>query len=261
VKRDTIGFDRDIEPQWLDAAAARVAAGDKPDEVRVHLWRLLEGKVAGDASRSGRGKTATVLVHVWSDVPDNVVPLRDECLKALSALSGEQQLICHWAMAIATYPFFLDVVGTVGRVLALQGRVSLAQVTRRIAEKWGERSTAVRACRRVVRSIVRWGAMQDTRAHGVYSKRQKQIVAGSDGSLLLAEAVLVSTGAAALPLSSLLSHPALFPFDITLNAARLRASGRLQIAREGLDVEMVRLTNAYERLKQAEVRRRVRALS
>jgi hypothetical protein len=244
LKRDTIGFDRDIEPQWLDAAAARVAAGDKPDEVRAHLWRLLEGKVAGDAPRSGRGKTTTVLVHVWSDVPGNVVPLRDDCLLALSSMPGERQLVCHWAMSLATYPFFLDVVGTVGRILALQGKVSLAQVTRRISEKWGERSTAVRACRRVVRSIVRWGAMRDTESQGVYSKRQQQITAGLAGSMLLAEAVLVSTGGAALPLLSLLNHPALFPFDTALNATHIRASERLQIAREGLDVEMVRLTKA-----------------
>ncbi len=244
MKRDAIGFDRDLELAWLEATAARVAEGQSPAQVREFLWKLLEGKVAGDAPRSGRGKTATVLLHVWSDVPDEIGPLRDDCLQALTRLSGDQQLVVHWTMAMATYPFFVEVVSAVGRLLALQETVALNQVTRRIAEKWGERSTAVRACRRVVRSIVRWGALRDSARHGVYERRKPPIAAGAAEARLLVEGLLRGLGAEALAVEQLATSPALFPFELSPSGHLTFTSGRLSYAREGVDRELVVLATS-----------------
>lgn len=241
MKRDAIGFDRDLELDWLEATAARVAEGSSPAQVREFLWKLLEGKVAGDAPRSGRGKTATVLLHIWSDVPVEVVPLRNDCLEALTRLSGEQQLAAHWTMAMATYPFFVEVVSAVGRLLALQETVALNQVTRRIAEKWGDRSTAVRACRRVVRSIVRWGALRDTEKHGVYARRRDGLQVEATEAPLLVEGLLRGLEAHSLPTASLRAHPALFPFLLELSGSRTRAGARLDLHLEGVDREVVTL--------------------
>ena len=41
--RRTIGFDRTIAAEWLDAAAARVMTGEPPDATRKFLWEFLEG--------------------------------------------------------------------------------------------------------------------------------------------------------------------------------------------------------------------------
>jgi hypothetical protein len=54
--RTTIGFDRTIDIEWLDAAAARAARGQPTEEVREFLWRFLEDLVPGDTNSSGRGK-------------------------------------------------------------------------------------------------------------------------------------------------------------------------------------------------------------
>jgi len=239
MKRDAIGFDRDIELAWLEATSARVAEGMSPAKVREFLWELLAGKVSGDAPRSGRGKTTTVLLHIWCEVPAQTLPLRNDCLEALAHLSGEQQLMAHWTMSMATYPFFVEVVSAVGRLLALQETVTLAQITRRIAEKWGERSTAVRACRRVVRSIVRWGALRDTDRHGVYARRSVPIPATPAGVELLVEGLLRGTGADAGPLEGLTSSPALFPFRVSLADSWGSGSGRLELTREGVDRDVV----------------------
>lgn len=243
MKRDAIGFDRDLELAWLEATAARVAEGLPPAQVREFLWTLLAGKVAGDAPRSGRGKTATVLLHIWSDVTVEIVPLRNDCLEALTRLSGEQQLLAHWTMAMATYPFFVEVVSAVGRLLALQETVALNQVTRRIAEKWGERSTAVRACRRVVRSIVRWGALRDTTKHGVYARRTVAVPTEPSDFQLLAEGLLRGLGAEAAALDELSASPALFPFSVPSVGSRALGAGRLSYSREGVDREMVVLSS------------------
>lgn len=239
MKRDAIGFDRDIELAWLEATAARVAEGQSPEQVREFIWKLLEGRVAGDAPRSGRGKTATVLLHIWSDVPEEVVPLRDDCLQALTRLSGDDQLVAHWTMAMATYPFFVEVVSAVGRLLALQETVALNQVTRRIAEKRGERSTAVRACRRVVRSIVRWGALRDTAKHGVYLRRARPVEMRDRDAMLLVEGVMRGMTAESLPLDAVTAAPCLFPFRLDSEPRFFQRHARLELHREALDRDLL----------------------
>ena len=77
--------------------------------------------MAGDGPHSARGKTMTVLLHVWTTVPDAAVPLRDDALALLRGRTGRDRLPLHWGMCLATYPFFRDVAATTGRLLALQG--------------------------------------------------------------------------------------------------------------------------------------------
>jgi len=105
-RRSTIGFDRAIHLEWLDIAAARAARGDPPTEIRKFLWEFLEDLVPGNTISSGRGKTLTVLTRIWLVVPDHVQPLREDALKLLASANGEQRIAVHWAMVIATHPFF-----------------------------------------------------------------------------------------------------------------------------------------------------------
>ncbi len=90
-----IGFDRKIELDWLDATAAQVAAGAGDREIRDYLWKLLDGEVAGDSFNSARGKTVTVLRHIWSRVPEPVLPLRERALALLPRV--ERRCMCLYA--------------------------------------------------------------------------------------------------------------------------------------------------------------------
>lgn len=134
--RRIIGFDRKVRLSWLDATAEWTAQGLSAAETRAQVARLLDGQVAGDGPHSARGKTMTVLLHVWMAVPDVVVPLRDDALTLLCGRTGRGRLPLHWGMCLATYPFFRDVAATTGRLLALQGEAALSQIVRRIAESW-----------------------------------------------------------------------------------------------------------------------------
>ena len=75
-----IGFDRKIQASWLDATARLAAAGLSAADVRERLDDVLDGQVSGEGPHSARGKTKTVLLHIWVTVPRPVVPLRDEAL-------------------------------------------------------------------------------------------------------------------------------------------------------------------------------------
>ena len=158
-QKTTIGFDRRIDLAWLDAAAGCLATGQSEAEARAFLWSLLDRIVAGETTHSARGKTLTVLSRVWLRVPHTAQRLRDAALTCITDATAEERLALHWAMSLASYPFFCEVAASIGKLLALHGQASLAQVSRRMTETWGDRSTLPRAIQRVLRSMRQWGAL------------------------------------------------------------------------------------------------------
>lgn len=246
IERRTIGLDRLIHIEWLDATAGRLAAGDSPEDARKFVWELLEGVVAGKTAQSARGKTLTVLARVWLRPPGEASDLRDRVLRVIGSCSADERLALHWALFAAAYPFFVDVAGAVGKVLSLHGEIALSQLTRRIVEVWGDRSTLRPAVQRLMRSMIQWGALRDGPKPGIYLAPSKKIVATGSVAELLIEGFLV-TAQAGLPLSQLVSYPAAFPFEIRPDLAALRRSERLRVHRQGDQTDIV------ERLKSQTV--------
>ena len=181
----------------------------------------------------------TVLLHVWTAVPGAVAPLRDDGLALLRGRGGRDRLPLHWGMCLATYPFFRDMAAATGRLLALQGSASRAQIARRMAESWGGRTTATRAVQRIVRSFVDWGVLVETGERGTYAPAAKMAVSGVGPWLL--EAGLVGSGRREYPLRALAAGAAFYPFDMTLAGRDVGGNPRLEICRQGLDEDVVLL--------------------
>lgn len=240
-RRASIGFDRRIDLEWLDAAAAQAAAGVQPEELRAYLWNLLEGVVSGDDSNSARRKTVTVLSHIWGDVPRNAASLRERAASHLEVSTPDERLALHWAMMVGTYPVFTDTAAAIGRLLTLQGSFTLAHLARRLAEAWGERSTLERAGQRIVRSMVQWGVLRDTTTRGMYEAVPRRRKVGPAIGAVVIEALLVDAGEAVVPLNQLIGHPAAFPFKLEVNAGHIRDASQFQVHRHGLDSDFVEL--------------------
>lgn len=240
-RRTHIGFDRRIDLAWLDAVAAQAAAGVPADALRASLWDLLDGAVSGDQVNSARGKTVTVLNHLWGEVPASAVALRERAAAEFSQANADERLALHWAMMVGTYPVFTDTAAAIGRLLALQGSFTLAHLTRRLVGVWGERSTLQRATQRIVRSMVQWGVLRDTDAPGSYEAATRGRTLGSTVAALLVEALLIDAEESAVPLGQLTGHPALFPFKLELSAGQVRNAGQFQVHRQGLDTDFVEL--------------------
>lgn len=239
TKRRTIGFDRKIQLDWLDATADWAAQGLSVPDIRERLERLLEGKVAGAGPHSARGKTITVLLHIWVLVPEMLVPLRDDGIALLRDRSGRDRLALHWGMCMATYPFFRDVAATTGRLLSLQGTAALSQVVRRIEESWGERTTLSRAVQRVVRSFVEWGVLVETHERGIFSAAPKvAVAAGSSVGPWLLEAGISNCDKQASPFRSLVSAASYFPLMLELSPRDVGSNARLEVSR-GVDQDVV----------------------
>ena len=239
-KMGIVGFDRRIRSSWLDLTAEWAAQGLSPADIRERLDGVLEGQVAGEGPHSARGKTKTVLLHVWVTVPQAAVALRDEGLELLGGGHPTDLRSLHWGMCLATYPFFRDVAAITGRLLSLQGSFTLALVTRRIAEKWGGRSTVLRASQRVVRSLVEWGVVRETDQKGAFQGGDViPVPNGSPTGAWLVEAAILGSGLQSMPLGSVTRHPMLFPFRMAVTARDVVGRSRLELYRQGLGEDVV----------------------
>jgi hypothetical protein len=240
--RPAIGFDRDIKLEWLDAVATQVAAGRTTQEVRASIHKMLGRLLASGKPGAAMTKTTTVLLRIWSQVPDNALALRDRIVPVMADLSPEERLAAHWSMCMATYPFFLDVAAHVGRLLSLQGEVSSASLKRRLAERWGDRSLMPQATRKVIRSMVGWGVLRDLKP-GLYAQRERPIHAGPRSGAFMIEAILVGSGQKSVPVADVERHPALFPFRSVTSLSALRAAKQFSVHRQGVDMEIVELAS------------------
>lgn len=233
----TIGFDRRLRQEWLDAIASQQTSGTTMPELWKFGHNLLRSEYPADEARR---KTLTVLFHLWVDVPAKAVALRDGAGKLLPELEPRQRLALHWGLGLATYPFFRDAADAAGRLLALQESVSLAQIQRRLAERWGQRSTAERATQRIVRSWIDWGVLCESTQPGTYTA-EKPIEVGVPLASWVIEAVLVGADAESQVVAQVRKAPQLFPFDIKVSAHELRRASCLVVHREGLDGDVVML--------------------
>lgn len=232
-----IGFDRRVRCEWLDAVAAKQAAAAKIADIRKFGHRLLRGEYPGD---DARGKTLTVMFHLWVDVPETAVSLRDAAAKLLSEVDPVERVGLHWGLGLATYPFFRDVADASGRLLALQDSVSLAQLQRRLAERWGQRSTTERAAQRIVRSWIDWGVLKETAQRGTYAAGRRLEVGGAFAAWLV-EALLVAGDSDSQSVAKARTNPQLFPFELRVTGHELRRAPRLVVHRQGVNEDVVAL--------------------
>lgn len=237
-ERRTLGMDRPLQLEWLDAVAGQLASGATLDEARAFTWKFLEGAVSGSTAQSARGKTLTVLARIWLTVPAGNEPVRADALQVISGASADERLGLHWAMMSAAYPFFVDLATNVGKLLALNGDCSLAQLNRRLVGVWGDRSTVRTAAQRIVRSMVQWGALEDGGRAGVYVPRKQRIALPANVAALLVEGLIIAADSGA-PLDQLVSHAAAFPFDLRLTANDLRRHARLRVHRQGDQTDFI----------------------
>jgi hypothetical protein len=235
-----IGLDRILRVEWLDATAHWVKESFLKDEIRPKLDKLLESFLANTGTRGSRDKTITALMKIWVNVPQHLRPLRDDGLRLLDILDTKQKIAVHWGMCIAVYPFFRDIATVTGRLINVQGTAVMAQITRRMVESWGERSTLIRATQRVVRTFVYFGALQETDRKGVYKAANKiKLDNFNELTTWLIESYILSNGNKMKSLQEVLNHPAFFPFEMHLTAWDIPKDSRIEIHRHGLDESMV----------------------
>ena len=257
-RNDRIGFSQRVRLEWLEQTTNLVLAGNGKVAIHNALQELLKDKVSvgGQARGCNRDKVISILRTVWVTPRKDLVALRDDGLKFLSTQSSQLSprqlgLAVHWGMAMATYPFWMDVATPTGRLLRLQGSAAATQVQRRVREQYGERETVSRAVRRVLRSYLDWGVLQNTSEKGVYSAGTTIGVADAGLVAWLVEAFLHAHANASVPLKEVIGSPSFFPFRITSIHPHilLEKSSRLELFHHGLDDDLILLKKTTSPLK------------
>ena len=208
-----IGFSQPIELAWLEAAARFLGDTLNVEEVRSELDELLSHKIAVNSTskRSSRNKRVTILMSTWVTPKRELVGFRDHALSVLRLTSGRERTLVHYAMLIATYPFFALVANHVGRLLRLQDQCSMDQLKRRCREELGQRDTVSFAVTRVIRTLLDWEILVKGDKTGAYSLG-KLIEPTSTGTAeLLVEAALISSEETNALVEQIFAYPCLFP--------------------------------------------------
>ena len=244
-RKTQIGFSQRVRLDWLEQTANLVLAGNDKTAINDSLQDLLVDKVSvgGKSVRGNREKVITILLKTWFTVPSDLEILRDEGLEILQGLSRKDRIAVHWGMALAAYPFWGAVATHTGRLLRLQGSAAASLVQRRVKEEYGERETASRAARRVLRSFIDWGVLGETHDRGVYARREQYSVEEPRLIAWMLEASLHARSKRAAATRDLLVSPSIFPFRLAHVSGENLASlsPRLDILRHGLDHDLMML--------------------
>lgn len=242
IEKGEIGFDRRLKLPWLDFTAGLVAQGRSAAEIRQALSQHLEGVLAESGTRGARSKTITVLCRLWCEDGSVVDSLRHDAIRFRQEVTRKDAVWLHTGLAIATYPFFLSTMETLGRLLRLQQDVSLQEATRRVCEQWGDRERVARSARHVIQTVRDWGLLEATPKKGVYAAPEPRPLPSIDLGVWLLRALLVGARRTMAPLAEIVGSPAVYPFLLKpLVPHHLRQSEQIRLVRHGLDEDLIGL--------------------
>ncbi|HOF42105.1 MAG TPA: hypothetical protein PLD73_18705 [Candidatus Hydrogenedentes bacterium] len=251
TRTDQIGFSQRVRLEWFERTANLVLAGNDKTATTDALQELLKEKVSigGQAERGNREKIISILLKTWLTPRSGLDPLRRDGLELLKQAPPNEHLAIHWGMVTAAYPFWAGVAMHVGRLLRLQGSAAAPHVQRRVREQYGERETVARAARRVLRSFLDWGVLQESGTKGIYTPGPTLPLEDARLIAWLTEATLYARANRVVPLKDLIDTPSLFPFRIKpIHAEALIAeSPRLDVLRHGLNDDLIMLKTGATR--------------
>jgi hypothetical protein len=202
-----IGFDRFIHLEWA-AAALSIRAG-LVDPVRLNAL-IDPARLGLKASKNNR----TVINQLWLEPRLNLRSFVERGVALHQSTSEATASVLTWGVALAAYPFFGKTAELIGRLSALQGDCSSAEILRRMSETYGERETVRRSASRVLQSLASWGFIDRIEKGTRVICLPKVTIEDDALTAWLLEAAMRFYGKA-IPVSRLPSLPALFPFNLT----------------------------------------------
>lgn len=229
-----IGFDRFIDLRWIVAVM----------NVRTGAGSLDALNAAFDEARlsiAARKKVRTILNRLWLEPRPELEEFASRAIAIRKANPEIDVSAFAWGMAIATYPFFGKVAEFVGRLSALQGDCSAAEVHRRMSEIFGEREGTYRMTNMVLQSQANWGAIERVEKGKRLVRLAQKNLNDQDTVSWLIEAALRYQGRA-MALATLQSTSVLYPFTFDQSLAYVVSkSSALELRVDGSSQQFVAL--------------------
>jgi|Deesub1362A_J573_1020465.scaffolds.fasta_scaffold05010_2 hypothetical protein len=143
----TIGFDREIRPEWMDYMASLYSKGLEEKEARESFKKYLSMFIQGKESRR---KLTNMLIKIWykSNNKEDLELLK----RKLPDMDTKKAYRIYLDLIRKSYPFFDDVCTIIGRVERLNGNIDTKNVIRWIAERWGDHPRVEISTKRAIRT-------------------------------------------------------------------------------------------------------------
>jgi hypothetical protein len=241
--RAPIGIDRKIKRTWLDTAVDHLPETRRDSELRAILDAQLQDELPGPASRA---KTLSIILRIWGCVPARCVALKRDALELVPQITAEERIWLHWGMAVIAYPFFRDVAEVVGSLLAASDEIATAQVEARLHRRWGDWPRTTEATRRLLHTLVDWGALGASKRRGHYLTNGKLKTSSTALELWLVEALLRARPSAEVETSQLGRLPEAFPFGLKVKIAALDNHSRFTVYRRESETDVVSIESQTE---------------
>jgi hypothetical protein len=235
-----IGFNRTIQLNWLDAAAAFCTETPDPVTLRRRLEPIVGEHLTG---REARRKTIDVLLNIWFKSRELEANLHRQALDWFqTTIEPGDRLWLHYGLTMLYYSFFRECTTVIGQLSRADTPLTRPLVIKRMVSRLGDLGSLARSTQRVMSSLQNWGILIPAARSYTYLPRRRVLRASQrDLEIWLLTCALKAHPVEELHFDDLLNLPALFPFYFTLSAHDLRRAPQLEIQRQGLGFEMVRL--------------------
>ena len=227
-----LGFIRNINLSWLDAAAEARLRNKDIQSMREELNRYLDAEISGNESRR---KTIDVLVSIWHRNMEIDSELFSQALDFFPKLQYGERIWLHYGLTLMYYPFFRQTASIIGQFARTGESFTRASIKDRLASELGHLGSLNRAAERVVASLLNWGALAHQKKGNTYIP-QLQIFKTDNMNLQawLLACALFSHPSTQLPFSDLIRLPELFPMLLSVNLDLLRKNPRFKYQRQGM---------------------------
>lgn len=218
-----IGFDRHIKLDWLDTMAGVVKKESDIDKIRSEMHSYLEKEFPLPVARR---KTITVLTRIWYKVPKEHIDIRNRGFELLPNLEQKDRIWIHWGLTLLAYPFVRDITTYLSRCFSLNDNCSTQEVTRKMEESWGYRTTMKRAFDRVILSFSYWDIITKDKKSGIIQPKNRLSSTNKNLNLWLLEAILLAEENHSIPFDQINKIPSAFPFELSLNYSEILETNR-----------------------------------
>lgn len=153
-----VGFASFVAGYWLKLGLIKNLSGVEKLELRKVLDDAIKGRISGEKSR----KNTLYIVYSILSCPQNLIKLegyRTFLNKLLEEGTLEDLAPAFVALAITQYPFFYDVLSSVGTELKAGKEVTANRSFQKVGQRYGEKRRVRVAVGYVFQSLVDWGLL------------------------------------------------------------------------------------------------------
>ena len=233
-----IGFLNYIRLEWLDAALAHHISSKNIKAVKKNLYDLIEKEIQ---SKEVTRKTIDALTRTWIRIPSKDRSLQEDAMKFYDEISPSKKLLLHWGMLLIRFPFFRDVCYYIGLLDSIQKEIPVKKLHQKMIEKWGHRTSMIRALDRVIQSMIEWNVI--TKSNSFLYVNEPIEIKEIDLLLWFLECLSKAENAQTMTYENLVSSLTKFPFVINLPSYYVKKSKRFEYYIQGTNLETISLKN------------------